>query len=105
MLRSMSCTRKYRPIPTWLQLHFESESLHTASVLVYGGLAVFRGVCGIGEEHAFVSLGLFILADATWLEKGTLSAQERGKGRGLCDPAHHIPSAWRLLQSLEELEK
>ena len=51
--------------PPYLDL--EPEPGHAAAVQVDGRLAVLLGVGGVGEEHALVALGLFVLAHAARL--------------------------------------
>lgn len=47
----------------------ESKALHATLVFVNRWSAVFLGIFGIAEEHAFVSAGLLFFAYATWLFK------------------------------------
>jgi len=45
----------------------ESESCHTALVLVNRGCAVFLGILRIAEEHTLVASSLFLLTYTAWL--------------------------------------
>lgn len=45
----------------------EAVALHACFVLLDHVLAVGLGIGGVGEEHAFVTGSLFILADTAWL--------------------------------------
>jgi hypothetical protein len=45
----------------------KAVALHACFVLLDHALAVGLGIGGVGEEHAFVTGSLFILADTAWL--------------------------------------
>ena len=47
--------------------NLEPKARHTRTVLVDHRLAVGGGVLCVGEEHALITLGLFVLAHATGL--------------------------------------
>lgn len=48
-------------------LDLEPEAGHTTLVPLYHGLALLGGVVGLGEKHAVIASGLFVLADAAGL--------------------------------------
>ena len=47
----------------------EAVALHAGPVFLDHGLAVGLRVGSVGEEHAFVTGGLLIFADAAWLSQ------------------------------------
>lgn len=56
------------PCPWWvLSRQVEAIAFHTALVLGDHILAILLRVGGIGEEHALVASGLFVLANAAGL--------------------------------------
>jgi|UniRef100_A0A8H7TPF0 hypothetical protein len=57
--------------------YLESVANHAALVLVDQRSAVRGGVSGLGEEHALVTLRLFLLADAAWLKRVCVSFEDR----------------------------
>ena len=56
-----------------IALDLVSEAEHAGLVLRDKRLAVGLGVLGVGEEHALVALGLFVLANAAGLSQWSVS--------------------------------
>ena len=80
--------------PSYLDL--EPEPGHAAAVQVDGRLAVLLGVGGVGEEHALVALGLFVLAHAAGLLGRRVSWAWTSSGRGPVGALRFsAPWAWR----------
>lgn len=52
--------------------NIESIALHTAPVLGDDVLAIPLRIIALGEEHALVPRGLFVLAHTAWLSRQTL---------------------------------
>lgn len=76
-------------------LYLEAKALHAVFVFLNGGKAVLGGVGSVGEQHAFVALGFFFLADAAGLWTGQISSRSRTGRQGLkgCAP-WASPAGW-----------
>ena len=59
-------------------LNLEAKAGHASLVLVDDGLAIARWVIRFREQHAVVSLGLFVLAYTAWLTESMLIWTECG---------------------------
>lgn len=78
-----------------IPLYLETISGHAASVLIDEGAAVSLGIGRLGEEHALVALGLFLLANAARLFSIRQLAR-RLKLEGMRWKDRNIPWASRL---------
>ena len=58
----------------------ETEALHTTPVLLDHTLTFLLGIASIRKEHAFVSSGFLVFADAAWLLDGIVSKYHTSQG-------------------------